>query len=329
MAVKLTISVESFDLIKPFTISRGTRTEAIVVTVKLSDGQITGWGECTPYPRYGESVSSVIQQIEDKRELLKNGLSRDTLSEIMKPGAARNALDNALWDFEAKRLDVPAFKLAGLTEQKPVTTAYTISLDDVEEMARIAAQEAHRPVLKVKFGSPEGDLERIKAVRQAAPDATLIADANEGWEGDSLQELLNACADYNYALVEQPVPAAQDDILRTISRPPLMICADESVHDRNSLDRLVGLYDAVNIKLDKTGGLTEALRLMAAARQRDFTIMVGSMLCTSLGIAPATILAQEASFIDLDSPLLIKEDRPVPLKIENAVVPPPPHELWG
>lgn len=329
MSVKLTLSVEAFALRHAFKISRGTRTEAVVVTVHLSDGENSGWAECTPYPRYGESVGSVIQTLEDQRNILKEGLTRATLQSLMKPGAARNALDCALWDLEAKRSKKSVPQIAGNFNWKPVTTAYTISLGTVEEMAETTAKEAHRPVLKIKFGSPEGDLERIKAIRLAAPQTVLIADANEGWTGENLQKHLNCCADYNYALVEQPVPAAQDEALRTISRPPLILCADESVHDRATLDRLVGLYDAINIKLDKTGGLTEALMLAHAAKERNLDIMVGSMLCTSLGIAPAMVLAPMAQFVDLDSPLLVREDRPVPIKIEDGLLFPPSPDLWG
>ena len=328
-AVQLTIAIEKFPLRNAFTISRGSKTEAVVVTVKLSDGSATGWAECVPYPRYGESPESVVAAIEAQRDALENGLSREELQNRMKPGAARNAVDCALWDYEAKRSGVRAYQAAGLDRWAAATTAYTISLGSPEKMAEDAAKAADRPILKIKLGSPDGDFSRIAAVRRAAPNATLIADANEGWTEDNLAAHVKACADQGYALVEQPLPAAKDGALANLGRTPVLICADESVHDRSTLGNLVGLYDTINIKLDKTGGLTEALAIAKAAEERGLSIMVGSMVCSSLGAAPAMILSPRAKYVDLDGPLLVAKDRETPLCAEGSVLFPPEPALWG
>ncbi|MCC2654065.1 MAG: dipeptide epimerase, partial [Microvirga sp.] len=261
---QLTVSIDRFPIAGKFTIARGSRTEAVVVTATIREGEAVGHGECVPYPRYGETVEGVAAAIEAIRPQIEEGLTREALQSLMPAGAARNAVDCALWDLDAKRSGIRAHVTAGLTRWPPVTTAYTISLDTPEGMAEAAAKASERPILKVKFGAPDGDIERIKAVRRAAPQATLIADANEGWTEANIERHLAACAEAGYALVEQPLPAKEDGYLSRISRP-VPILADESVHDRASLDRLVGLYDLVNIKLDKTGGLTEALALADAA----------------------------------------------------------------
>lgn len=328
MSRRLSVAVERFPIAGRFTIARGSRTEAVVVTATLAEGDAIGRGECVPYPRYGESVDSVAAAIEAARPALEAGLDRAGLAGLMPPGAARNALDCALWDLEAKLAGVPAYVAAGLDRWRPVTTAYTISLDRPDAMARAAAAAADRPILKIKLGAPEGDGDRIRAVREAVPEATLIADANEGWMGDTLAAHLEACARAGFALVEQPLPAADDEALRGLSSP-VPLCADESVHDRGTLGRLVGLYDAVNVKLDKTGGLTEALALAAAAAEHGLGLMVGCMVGTSLAMAPALIPAQRARFVDLDGPLLLGRDRENGLTYEHGLVHPPPAALWG
>jgi L-alanine-DL-glutamate epimerase-like enolase superfamily enzyme len=325
---KLDVMIDRFPIAGKFTIARGSRTEAVVVTATITEDGAVGRGECVPYPRYGETVEGVVAAIEALRPQIEAGLTREALQRAMPAGAARNALDCALWDLDAKRSGIRAHMTAGVTRWPPVTTAYTISLGTPEAMAEAAAKAAGRPILKVKFGSPGGDLERIAAVRHAAPDATLIADANEGWTEENIAAHLSACADAGYALVEQPLPANQDELLRGIARP-VPILADESVHDRPSLDRLAGLYDVINIKLDKTGGLTEALALADAAEDRGFSLMIGCMVGTSLAMAPALILAPRARFVDLDGPLLLAKDREPGLTYEGSIVYPPLPSLWG
>lgn len=324
----LTVSIDRFPIAGTFTISRGSRTEAVVVTATITENGALGRGECVPYPRYGETVEGVAAAIEAIRPQIEAGLTREALQGLMPAGAARNAVDCALWDLDAKRSGIRAHVTAGLTRWPPVTTAYTISLGTPDAMAEAAAKAANRPILKVKFGAPEGDIERIKAVRRAAPEATLIADANEGWTEDKLEQHIAACAEAGYALVEQPLPAKADGFLAQVARP-VPIMADESVHDRAGLDRLVGLYDVVNIKLDKTGGLTEALALADAAEAKGFSLMVGCMVGTSLAMAPAMVLAPRCRFVDLDGPLLLAKDREPGLKYEGSVVYPPEPALWG
>jgi L-Ala-D/L-Glu epimerase len=324
----LKIAIESFKIAGTFTISRGSRTEAEVVTVTIVQDGRTGRGECVPYRRYGETVEGVAAAIEQARTLIEGGADRFALQEALPAGAARNALDCALWDLDAKLSGVPAHVTAGVDRVRPATTAFTISLDTAEKMAAAAAKAASRPILKIKLGAPEGDLERIAAIRAAAPETTLIADANEGWPAADLQRYVDACADAGFALVEQPLHADHDEALRNVVRR-VPLCADESAHDRSSLERLVGLYDIVNIKLDKTGGLTEALAMAEDAQKRGFGIFVGCMLGTSLAMAPAMLLTAQARFVDLDGPLLLAEDREHALRYEDGLVYPPTPELWG
>jgi L-alanine-DL-glutamate epimerase-like enolase superfamily enzyme len=324
---RLNIRIERFPLASAFVISRGSRTEAAVVVVTLVEGHASGRGECVPYARYGESVDSVIAQIEALRPRLEAGLDRAGLQNALKPGAARNAIDCALWDLDAKKANVPVFLLAGIDRISPATTAYTISLGTPDAMAAAARVAAHRPVLKIKLGGA-GDAARLAAIRHAAPDSTLIVDANEAWTPDLYAENIAACIEADVALIEQPFPAGKDEALASLPRP-IPICADESVHDRHGLPELRRLYDAINIKLDKTGGLTEALLLAKEARALGFQIFVGCMVGTSLGMAPALLLTPGAQFVDLDGPLLLAKDRDDGLIYEGSLVYPPKPALWG
>lgn len=327
MPIQLSIVAEHWPIAGTFTISRGTKTEAHVVVVTLTDGKHRGRGECVPYARYRETVDSVTATIEGLRPALADGLDRAALATALPAGAARNALDCALWDLEAKRSGRPVHELAGLPPPHPLVTAYTISLSTPETMAAAAEVARARPLLKIKLGAP-GDAERIAAVRKAAPNSALIVDANEGWRTNDLESNISACAAAGVRLIEQPLPAGDDDALLDIAHP-VPICADESVHDRASLEGLRERYDAVNIKLDKAGGLTEALAVAEQARALGFEIMVGSMVSTSLAIAPALLLAQGASYVDLDGPLLLTSDRLFGLVYEGSKVHPPPPALWG
>lgn len=328
MSTRLAVAIERFPIAGRFTIARGAKTEAVVVTVSLEKDGYVGRGECVPYSRYGETVEGVAATIEGLRPRLEGGLSRDELQSLLPPGAARNAIDCALWDLEAKLSGTSVWRLAGIPALKPVATAYTISLDSPEAMADAARRASDRPILKVKLGSKEGDLERIARVREAAPKSVLIADANEGWTEQNIEAHLRACEEAGFSLIEQPVPADRDEILRSLKRP-VPLCADESVHDRAGLDRLVGLYDYINIKLDKTGGLTEALALLKAAEERGLGIMVGCMVGTSLAMAPALLIAMRAKFVDLDGPILLARDREDGLVFEGSVIHPPSPRLWG
>lgn len=323
----LQVQVTRFPIAGTFTIARGSKTEAVVVEVQLQDGPFIGRGECVPYARYGESVNGVVASISALASDIANGLDRTGLQQHLPAGAARNALDCAFWDLEAKRSGIPAAKRAGCGPLKPLTTAYTLSLDTPQAMASAAAQASGRGLLKLKLGA-EGDRERLSAIRAAAPSARLIVDANEGWDEASLPALLDACARVGVELVEQPLPAGQDDVLARI--PHLVpICADESVHTCEGLAALRNRYDAVNIKLDKTGGLTEALAMAQQAELLGFSLMVGCMLASSLAMAPALLVAQRAQVVDLDGPLLLAQDRTPALHYEGDKVFPPPPELWG
>jgi len=322
--MRLTVKRDVFRLAKVFTISRGSRTEAQVLTVSISQAGLVGHGECVPYARYGETLESVTAQITG----LALPITRAALQEALPAGAARNAVDCALWDLAAKQAKRPVWALAGLPAPGPETTAYTLSLDMPENMQAQAVENAFRPLLKTKLGGGEDDIARMRAVRRGAPDARLIVDANEGWTPELYGELAPVLVDLGVELVEQPLPAGQDAALAEMARP-LPVCADESCHDRASLAALAGKYDVVNIKLDKTGGLTEALLLREAALVQGFGVMVGCMVGSSLAMAPAVLVAQGAAFTDLDGPLLLAEDRKPALEFDAQGVHPPQAALWG
>lgn len=326
---RLTLSIERFPIAGTFTIARGSKTEAVVITASLTADGVTGRGECVPYARYGESVEGVAAAIAALQDEIAAGLDREALQHRLSAGAARNALDCAFWDLAAKCAGVPAFTLAGLPGPRPLVTAFTLSLDTPQAMAERAAQavRAGRPLLKLKLGGA-GDVARLAAIRAAVPEARLIVDANEGWAAPELPRLLEACAAAGVELVEQPLPAGADAALARVERL-VPVCADESVHDRAGLAILRDRYDAVNIKLDKAGGLTEALALAEAAEGLGFRIMVGCMLATSLAMAPALLVAQRAQVVDLDGPLLLARDRPDGLHYDGATVFPASPALWG
>ncbi len=323
----ITVSNDAFRLAQVFTISRGSRSEAKVITVKLEDDDFSGYGECVPYARYGESLESVNAQIDSVRDAVRDGMTRDELQSALPAGTARNALDCAMWDLQAKKANTSVWMLAGLKQPKPVTSCYTLSLDTPDKMQLAAAKHSAMPWLKIKLGG-DGDIERLRAVRAGAPDSRLVVDANEGWSTDAYVQMAPVMLELGVALVEQPLPAGSDAALLDIDRP-LPICADESCHDVASLDHLHGKYDYINIKLDKTGGLTEALALKSAAEQAGFQVMVGCMVSTSLAMAPAVLVAQGAAVVDLDGPLLLAEDREPPINFDGAVMSPAPAQLWG
>ncbi len=325
----LSARAEIFPIRGSFRISREERTEAKVVVAEVSDGTHTGRGECVPYTRYRESVEGVLEAIRAMADAVTNGLDVETLQSAMPPGAARCALDCALIEYEAKAAGQSVADRLGI-HPGPLTTAYTISLgepDAMGEAAKAAIDEGHK-LLKVKLGHPAADEARIKAVRAAVPDATLIVDANEGWSDSTLLRLMSACAEVGVALIEQPLPASRDGVLATISHP-VPICADESAHVTDGLLKLKPRYDAVNVKLNKTGGLTEALKMVKAAKEADFKVMVGCMLGTSLAMAPAIYAAQNVDYVDLDAPLLLSRDRHDGLTYEGATVHPATSALWG
>ena len=321
--MQISVTRDVFKLAQVFTISRGSRTEAKVLTVRIKDGGVTGWGECVPYARYDETLESVTAEIE----ALPGDITRAALYDLLPAGAARNAVDCALWDLEAKRKGKRVWELAGLAEPGTEITAYTLSLDSPEKMQAQAAQNAFRPLLKIKLGTPD-DMPRLEAVRAGAPKSTIIVDANEGWSAEVYADLAPHLVRLGVALVEQPLPASDDDALIGMERP-VPVCADESCHDRTSLPKLTGKYDVVNIKLDKTGGLTEALELRKAAEAEGYGVMVGCMVGSSLAMAPATLVAQGVAVTDLDGPLLLAEDREEPLIFDTAGVHPPSAALWG
>ena len=315
--------VEIFPLAHVFRISRGARTQAEVVTVTIEKDGVTGRGECVPYARYNETLESVIKQVES----LPADIDKETLQDTLPPGAARNAVDCALWDFECKKRDQRIWKIAGIQVPEQKITAYTLSLDEPKNMFKQAEKNSNRPLLKVKLGTPN-DMPRLEAVRKGAPNSEIIVDANEGWDAELYSQLAPELVRLGVKLVEQPLPADQDGDLIGLPRP-LPICADESCHDRKSLEKLIGKYDFVNIKLDKTGGLTEALQLKDKALEAGFKIMVGCMVGSSLAMAPATLIAQNATFVDLDGPLLLAHDRQHGLLYDESWVHPPVKDLWG
>ena len=327
MSRQLLVRVERWPIAGSFAISRGAKTEAVTVVAEVSQGDHTGRGECVAYPRYGETPEATLAALQAMQEPLASGLDRTTLQAAMPAAAARNALDCALLDLEAKSRGERAWAVLGRPTPRPCTSAFTISLGTPDAMAAATAKAAHRPLLKIKLGG-EGDTMRIAAVRKAAPESELIVDANEAWTSDNLERNLHACAELGVTLVEQPLPAGQDEALARIKRP-VAVCADESVHDRASLKGLRERYDAINIKLDKTGGLTEALAMADAAHALGFEIMIGCMVATSLSMAPAMLLTPQARFVDLDGPLLLAKDRDGGLRYEGSLVYPPEAELWG
>ena len=322
MGMRITVQPETFQLAQVFTISRGSRSQAEVLTVWIERDGVIGWGECVPYARYCESLASVTAHIN-----ALGHISHEELGEALPAGAARNAVDCAFWDLEAKTSGVSVAQRVGLQDLQPQITAYTLSLDSPEAMERQARLNAHRPLLKIKLGTPD-DMPRLEAVRRGAPKARIIVDANEGWSAEVYSDLAPHLLRLGVELVEQPLPASEDDALLGLERP-LPICADESCHDRSSLPHMRGKYDYANIKLDKTGGLTEALALRDAALEAGFGLMVGCMVGSSLAMAPAVLLAQAAQFTDLDGPLLLAEDRDHALKFDADGVHPPVAALWG
>jgi L-Ala-D/L-Glu epimerase / N-acetyl-D-glutamate racemase len=317
------ITRDVFRLAQVFTISRGSRSEAQVLTVTVTEGGHKGWGECVPYSRYGETLDSVSDQIAG----LPAMFDRAGLYDLLPAGAARNAVDCAMWDLAAKQAGKRVWDLAGLEPPGPQITAYTLSLETPEVMQAQAAKNAHRPLLKIKLGTPD-DMPRLEAVRKGAPAARIIVDANEGWSADVYTDLAPHLVRLGVDLVEQPLPAGEDDALIGMARP-VPVCADESCHDRASLATLKGKYDVVNIKLDKTGGLTEALALKDAALAQGYGVMVGCMVGSSLAMAPAVLVAQGAAVVDLDGPLLLAEDRDNALVFDENGVHPPDAALWG
>ncbi|MDA8585134.1 dipeptide epimerase [Rhodobacteraceae bacterium] len=321
--MKIKAVLESFRLAETFTIARGSKDVAEVVTVRVKASGVTGWGECVPYARYGETGESVVGEVAS----MPAPIDRVSLIEALPAGAARNAIDCALWDLEAKTAGKRVWELAGLALPGPQITAYTLSLDTPQNMGQAAAKHGHRPLLKIKLGG-EGDMARLEAVRQGAPSTEIIVDANEGWSAELYSELAPHLVRLGVTLVEQPLPADNDGMLGEIERP-LPVCADEACHDRASLPALLGKYDMVNIKLDKTGGLTEALALRGEALAQGFGVMVGCMVGTSLAMAPAVLVAQGAAVVDLDGPLLLAEDRDHALVYDDRGVHSPQPELWG
>lgn len=327
---RLVVRREDWPIAGTFTISRGSRTTAEVVVVEIHQDGRRGRGECVPYRRYGETREGTVARIESLRAEVEDGaLDRPALQRRLGPGAARNALDCALWDLEAKLSGTPAWRLAGLAAPVPAVTAFTIGLDQPEAMAAAAGENRRRPLLKLKLGGGDGkDVLRVRAVREAVPDARLIVDANEAWTPPAFAGYVGELAVLGVELIEQPLPAGADGALDGRDRA-VPVCADESAHDVSTLASVARFYDFVNVKLDKTGGLTEALRLTAAARSAGLGIMLGCMAGTSLGMAPAALLAHGARFVDLDGPLLLARDRDPGLRYAGGAVHPPPAELWG
>lgn len=318
---------ETFPIEGSFVISRGAKTEARVITVSLAREGKKGHGEGVPYPRYNETAATSLAALARMKTTIESGITREDVASFDIPLSARNALDCALWDLEAKLTHTSVWKLAKLTQPEAVTTAYTISLGEAEAMAKAAANASHYPLLKLKLGGT-GDASRIRAVRLAVPTARLIIDANESWSGSRIVELLRVCSGEGIELVEQPLPAESDQMLKDIDHS-VPICADESAHDAEGLAGLVGKYDAVNIKLDKTGGLTPAIAMAQQAKTLNLKIMIGCMVSTSLSMLPALHLSQFADWIDLDGPLILARDRDHGLRYDAGLISPPTQALWG
>ena len=317
---------QSWPLDKPFRISRGARTEARVVVVTVTDGQHIGRGEAVPIRRYNQSPASVLAQIESIKS--RQCLDRQQIQKLLPAGAARNALDCAFWDLEAKISGKRAWELANIPLAPEVKTSFTISLDTPAAMAAVAKVHATAPILKLKLGGDDPDLVRVKAVREAAPAARLLIDANESWTSDHYCKVAPALCQFGIELIEQPFPADADEVLETLDHP-IPVCVDEGCHTTADLPRLKNRYEMVNIKLDKSGGLTEAMLLTERAREAGFKLLIGCMVCTSLGIAPARLLASAADYVDLDGPLLLAGDRHHAVSYDNGRIGIPPRELWG
>jgi len=328
MPYSLHIHIEAWPLAGAFRISRGTRKVSDVLMVEVNDGNYVGRGECFPYARYGEDTESVQKQLNSVRSEIEDGLNRQGLLNVLAPGAARNAVDCALWDLEAKRAGTRVWDLAGLPAPEPVTTVYTLGVDEPAVMGERARENSDRPRLKLKMTGDGADLERVRNIHKNAPNARLVVDANEGWSIKQYLEYAPQFKDLGVEMIEQPLPSTDDEQLRGVERP-IPICADESCHDSATLPALVGKYDMINIKLDKTGGLTEALNLRDAALKQGLSIMVGCMIGTSLAMAPGILVAQEAAMVDLDGPLLLAEDRAPGLSFTGSIIHPPEPRLWG
>ena len=328
MSYSLNIHIEAWPLAGAFMISRGTRKVSDVLMVEVNDGNYVGRGECFPYARYGEDTESVQKQLNSVRSEIEDGLDRQALLNVLAPGAARNAVDCALWDLEAKRAGTRVWDLAGLPAPEPVTTVYTLGVDEPAIMGERARENSDRPRLKLKMTGDGADLERVRNIHKNAPNARLVVDANEGWSIKQYLEYAPQFKDLGVEMIEQPLPSTYDELLRGVERP-IPVCADESCHDSATLPALVGKYDMINIKLDKTGGLTEALNLRDAALKQGLSIMVGCMIGTSLAMAPGILVAQEAAIVDLDGPLLLAEDRAPGLSFTGSIIHPPEPRLWG
>ncbi|WP_208379448.1 N-acetyl-D-Glu racemase DgcA [Psychromonas algicola] len=325
--MKVNLLHESWLIEGSFTISRGSRTHANVVVVELQQGGHTGRGECVPYARYDESIESVIAELAALKDKIAAGLTRQEMQTLLPAGAARNALDCAYWDLACKQSGQRIWQQLEIAEPKPLITAFTLSLDTPERMKEAAIKNAHRPLLKLKLAG-EGDVERVTAVREGSPNARIIVDANEGWNEQQYLTMVPELVKLGVEMIEQPLPASDDAALEHLPRP-ITLCADESCHDRSSLKHIIGRYDMINIKLDKTGGLTEAIALKEEAEEAGLTIMVGCMLATSLAMAPALIVAQNVQIVDLDGPLLLAEDRQPGIEFDDSLMNVYPAELWG
>ena len=325
--MKVKLFDESWPVRGTFTISRGSRTHAKVVVVELRQGGYIGRGECVPYAHYGESIESVLAELAPLAVKIENGLTRQQMQSLLPAGAARNALDCAYWDLECKQHNQRIWQRLSIAQPKPLVTAYTLSLDTPERMKEAAQENAHRPLLKLKLAG-EGDIERVAAVREGSPEARIIVDANEGWNEELYLKFVPELLKLGVEMIEQPLPANNDSALERLPRP-ITLCADESCHDRSSLAQIIGRYDMINIKTDKTGGLTEALALKAEAEKAGLQVMVGCMLATSLAMAPAFIVAQGVEVVDLDGPLLLAEDRKDPIVFSESLMNVYQSSLWG
>jgi len=326
LAYQLTVRPQSWRLKKPFKISRDVDTHANVIVCEVSDGDITGRGEAAGVSYNGETPACIKEEIESFAGIIADGISRDALQQLMPPGGARNAIDCALWDLEAKTSGKTIWQLLD-REPIPVTTVYTVGLDSAKNMQKDAAEHSDCPIIKVKVGI--GDpIEQISAIRAGAPDAAIIIDANQAWTIADLERHATDLRDLGVEMIEQPMAAADDEALRHYESP-LPLCADESCATTEDLDRLAGLYSVVNIKLDKSGGLTEALALAAKAESMGFDLMVGNMLGSSLAMAPAFVIAQRCRYVDIDRPLLHAEDCDHTMHYKHGRVTVFDPALWG